>query len=284
MTSMDDVRLIVVDAHGVRRAALVGFLSEWAERQGGRVVGADVVEPFEAAACRDAPMVLLSVGASFAEPRWESTIRLLHGLDADRPVAVLADGEAPRDVLTAFRAGARGFLPTSLAPEVAFAALSFIMQGGAYVPPSVLAACGSPQEPPTDGRRPCPPGTPAIAPPAREPDASSEGPAQRGEAVCARHGLTERQRTVLAGLCRGESNKQIARDHDMAEATVKVHVRQVLRKLGASNRTQAALIASGSSDAPPRSRGRPEPPVLVRMPTRAAAMQMDLHPARNAGP
>src|SRR5690606_26939929 len=55
--------------------------------------------------------------------------------------------------------------------------------------------------------------------------------------------LTLRQHEVLEGLRYGKSNKHIARELNMQEATVKVHVRQIMRKLGASNRTQVALLA-----------------------------------------
>jgi DNA-binding NarL/FixJ family response regulator len=55
--------------------------------------------------------------------------------------------------------------------------------------------------------------------------------------------LTPRQIDVLERLRLGRSNKHIGRDLDMSEATVKVHVRQIMRKLGAVNRTQAALLA-----------------------------------------
>lgn len=55
--------------------------------------------------------------------------------------------------------------------------------------------------------------------------------------------LTPRQREVLQKLSEGKSNKLIARDLEMTEATVKVHVRQIMRKFGATNRTQAALCA-----------------------------------------
>src|SRR5690606_38324456 len=55
--------------------------------------------------------------------------------------------------------------------------------------------------------------------------------------------LTRRQHDVLQRLRLGKSNKLIARDLDMQESTVKVHVRQIMRKLGAANRTQAALLA-----------------------------------------
>jgi DNA-binding NarL/FixJ family response regulator len=48
---------------------------------------------------------------------------------------------------------------------------------------------------------------------------------------------------VLAGLCKGHSNKEIARELDLQEVTIKLHVRTLCRKLEAKNRTQAALIA-----------------------------------------
>lgn len=55
--------------------------------------------------------------------------------------------------------------------------------------------------------------------------------------------LSPRENDVLAGLCQGESNKQIARRLQMAEPTVRAHVRSILVKLGASNRTQASILA-----------------------------------------
>jgi len=65
--------------------------------------------------------------------------------------------------------------------------------------------------------------------------------------------LTSRQQQVLACLKRARSNKEIARELSMSEATVKVHVRQVMKKLGALNRTHAAVLAvdlSPSDDIP----------------------------------
>jgi two-component system nitrate/nitrite response regulator NarL len=48
---------------------------------------------------------------------------------------------------------------------------------------------------------------------------------------------------VLKGLTEGKSNKEIARDLDVLEPTVKLHVKTLYRKIGAANRTQAAMIA-----------------------------------------
>jgi DNA-binding NarL/FixJ family response regulator len=55
--------------------------------------------------------------------------------------------------------------------------------------------------------------------------------------------LTERELQVLRGLTEGKSNKEIARDLDLSEPTIKLHVKTLYRKIGASNRTQAALMA-----------------------------------------
>ena len=55
--------------------------------------------------------------------------------------------------------------------------------------------------------------------------------------------LTPREFEVLQGICRGQSNKEIARDYDLHEATVKLHAKTLCRKLGARNRTHAAMIA-----------------------------------------
>jgi DNA-binding NarL/FixJ family response regulator len=57
-------------------------------------------------------------------------------------------------------------------------------------------------------------------------------------------GLTDRQADVLAHLLEGKSNKQICRELDLAEATVKVHVRAILRVLGVNSRTEAMVAAA----------------------------------------
>jgi DNA-binding NarL/FixJ family response regulator len=57
--------------------------------------------------------------------------------------------------------------------------------------------------------------------------------------------LTPMQRKVLAGICQGRSNKEIGRELGRSEATVKAHVTAIMRLLGVSNRTQAALVFTG---------------------------------------
>lgn len=122
------------------------------------------------------------------------------------PVAILS-GTAPPDVARrALRAGAAGFLPKTLAPQALVAAVHAMLAGEIYAPRDFLRS-----------------------------DADTE--AQE------RLGLTPREREVLAGISDGKSNKEIARDLDIMEVTVKLHLKSLNRKLGARNRTQAAMIA-----------------------------------------
>ena len=58
--------------------------------------------------------------------------------------------------------------------------------------------------------------------------------------------LSPREREILLLIARGDSNKHIARELDIAETTVKIHVQHILRKLGLSSRVQAAVFATSS--------------------------------------
>jgi two-component system nitrate/nitrite response regulator NarL len=64
--------------------------------------------------------------------------------------------------------------------------------------------------------------------------------------------LSEREVQVLNGLVKGHANKVIARTCDIAESTVKVHIKSILRKIRLSNRTQAAIWALGNGYTEPR--------------------------------
>jgi DNA-binding CsgD family transcriptional regulator len=64
-------------------------------------------------------------------------------------------------------------------------------------------------------------------------------------------GETARQKAVLELLRRGDTNKGIARRLGMREGTVKVHVRQIMRKFGVTNRTQVAVVCAKGRHATP---------------------------------
>lgn len=146
-------------------------------------------------------------------------LALLGAAAPGTPVLVAADCDDPGRALAILRAGARGFLPTNLSLKVLLAALERIRAGGTYVPLML-----------TDMAEPS-----ASAP-------SAERLPQRTP-WC---DLTRRQRDVLALISEGRSNRRIADALEMTESTVKAHVKQIIRRLNVTNRTQAALLATGA--------------------------------------
>ena len=75
-------------------------------------------------------------------------------------------------------------------------------------------------------------------------------------------GFTDREAEILDKLRQGKPNKTIAAELKIAESTVKVHVRSIMRKLNATNRTQAAFLARARHGGPPLPH-RPEPPGIA---------------------
>jgi two-component system nitrate/nitrite response regulator NarL len=121
----------------------------------------------------------------------------------------LISGAASREIAEqALEMGAAGFLPKTLPAKSLVNAVKFMAMGEQYAPIDFMTA---PEE---------------------------EAPVN---ALASK--LSERELQVLRGLTEGKSNKEIARDLDLTEPTIKLHMKTLYRKVGASNRTQAALIA-----------------------------------------
>lgn len=210
---------VLIDRQPLRRAWVLASLDGW--ELGGAVTAfasAGEIAPRVADRAIRIDLVILSVGnATVSDPVVADELRWLRANLPEVPVTLLADRDDAASMLAALRAGVRGYLPTSIGPEVARKALALVLAGGSYAPPSVLLDTDAPA---ADG----PPRSPAEA------------------ASCAKlEELTPRQREVLALLGQGRPNKVIAQRLAMCESTVKVHVRQIMRKLGAANRTEVAL-------------------------------------------
>lgn len=127
------------------------------------------------------------------------------------PLVVVSASEDGHEVRACIAAGATGFLPKSTHRPIMLSAIRLVMAGGVYIPPLVLDA---------------------IAPTRRN-----------GTHTDLKRLLTERQIDVLRLLAEGRPNKEIARQLNLAEGTVRVHVNAVLKALNARNRTEAALAA-----------------------------------------
>jgi len=122
-------------------------------------------------------------------------------------VAILSGSAPANTARAALDAGAIGFIPKTMGAQSLLNAVRFMSAGEIYAPVELMRA---------------------------EESANTHPLAER---------LSPRELEVLNGLCRGLSNKEIARELDLQEVTIKLHVRTLCRKLDAKNRTQAALTA-----------------------------------------
>lgn len=120
-----------------------------------------------------------------------------------RPVALMSGAATPQIAEQALAMGASGYVPKTLSSKSMVAAARFMVAGETFAPMSLM-------------KREIPKNEMQLSP--REVD-------------------------VLRGICDGKSNKEIARDCELQEVTVKLHVKTMSRKLGAKNRTHAAMIA-----------------------------------------
>jgi DNA-binding NarL/FixJ family response regulator len=249
--ALGDSILLVVDQMPFRRAQLVNFLEGWASEKRLRIIMSDVTT---IAAMRELPncsMAILSIGAEhLTEPRLTAAFRVLKAVYPKTPVVVMSESSDNGNVAFALEHEASGYIPASLEADVALAALSFILAGGTYFPVDALHAIGAPPEvtpPPPPKRLPIATAFSEDRTGLNAKNGDGEAPgrsAPQEEMYGGRSSdLTARQVQVLVCLRSGQSNTQIARELAMSEATVKVHVRQVMKRLGASNRTQAAVLA-----------------------------------------
>lgn len=165
-------------------------------------------------------IVLLNIGsAAIDNPEIVRNIALLNQVLPNTSVIVISDHEDSHVIGKALRKGIRGYISTTLTSQILIGALRLVQAGGTFIPPCVLTELPS-QQP--------------IAPEAAKCEVMAPD----------FFGLTRRQREVLNLLRQGRQNKMIAYELNMRESTVKVHVRQIMRKMRVHNRTEAvALIA-----------------------------------------
>jgi DNA-binding NarL/FixJ family response regulator len=258
--------VFLVDAMAFRRARAESFLNPWARNESVELISLDPDEAHarlvERAVC---DMLIYSVGAPSPHEVF-TEIQVLHTLRREAALAIVSDDENPTTVLAAIRCGAQGYFSNSMPPELALQALSFVLHGGTYFPRTAILAGQTFSTPaPIEFRQPDLSPEPALPGPEQQTQAPPLGPEDglyeqpgslfddKAAGVPRDHGFngarnapeyTERQYAVLVCLCQGDPNKVIGRKLGMTETTVKVHVREIMRKLGVSNRTQVAIAAA----------------------------------------
>jgi len=204
--------VLIIDSKRLRQAGITRLLETWADVMG--LTAKPVVPGVPLDACcapANCEMTIFCVGnESIQSTQYQELITNVRRLVPQALLVIISDREDPQEIRAAFEEGAVGFMPTSIEPAVAFQALSFIRSGGSFFPPAALS---------TSLR-----------------EATINGVARVSD-------LTAKQEEVIGRLRKGLSNKAIARQLDMSEATVKVHVRRIIRKFGVANRTQLAVAA-----------------------------------------
>lgn len=214
--------VLIVDALELRRAGITSLINTWARQVNLNTEGISPEElPAYSAKVQSVQLIILSIGgSSLHETAIQEHADKIAELFPGIPCAVISDRNEAEEAVLAATLGEQAFLSTSMQPDMACQALTFILGGGTYFPREALLQSASNN--------------------ATSRTHTTQLYETDGD------GLTKRQYEVLEKLRLGKSNKHIARDLNMQELTVKVHVRQIMRKLGAANRTQAALFASST--------------------------------------
>ena len=198
------MRILIADDHELVRDTISAFL----EQEGDIVVSSAAnFEDANSAIQTDGPFDLVLLDYTMPGMNELDGLKVAMANNGGNPVALIS-GTAPRQIAEqALAEGAAGFLPKSMAAKSLIHAVRFMAAGEQYAPIKFMTE--------------------------REEEES--------------HPLTdvlsEREVQVLDGLCRGLANKEIARELDLQEVTVKLHVKTLCRKLDARNRTHAAIIA-----------------------------------------
>lgn len=177
---------------------------------------ASAAELMRQAAPKHDTLAVVALGAPGVE-----TVAGLLSLHRARPQALLIATDCPDDATAAIAAlegGVTAWLPRSAGGAVFDCALGLALAGERFYP-AILFARALDQASPAE----------AMA---------------RAAAYALETRLTERQRVVLRLLLQGRSNQQIAQELGIAPITVKVHLQAIFARLGVSNRTQAAVLAS----------------------------------------
>ncbi|MBK1632059.1 hypothetical protein CKO31_15190 [Thiohalocapsa halophila] len=207
------LNILVADDHALVRAGLIGALAQLDPEPHvfEAATAAEVMDCLAAVAELD--LILLDLFMPGAVEL--DLLRQVCSSAGSVPVVVLSASESAAHVRAALELGAAGYVPKSSSSELLISALKLVLAGGVYMPAALMQA----------------------APPA---EMMTTRLPQAGELSTL---LTGRQQEVLRLLGRGWSNKQIARALAVSDNTVKVHVAGVLRLLGASNRTEAVMLA-----------------------------------------
>jgi two-component system nitrate/nitrite response regulator NarL len=220
------VRILVVDDHTLFRRGLIALLA----RDPQIAVIGDV--PDAGQALRKAQELqpdLILLDNHLPGVNGVDALPALREAAPNARILMLTVSEDENDLAAALRGGAAGYLLKTIEGDDLTAAIQRAMQGDSVVAPQMMNKLVAAYRGAT---REIAATTAITATAATVPESSIAS-------------LSPRELDILRGIVRGASNKEIAREHGIAETTVKIHVQHVLRKLNVSSRVHAAVMASG---------------------------------------
>ena len=226
------IRLLLVDDHSLFRRGLKALLDQDDRFEVSAEAG-DVGEALRQLA-REAPDVIL-LDNHLPGVRGVDAIPSLKEAAPRARVLMLTVSEDAQDLSAALQAGADGYLLKTVESDQLCEAIVRSLDGKSVVSPEMMTKLVS-----AFRTLPAADSAPAPLEPATEPGGASE----------TMQTLSPREREILALIARGDSNKLIARELDIAETTVKIHVQHILRKLGLTSRVQAAVFATKNGVSP----------------------------------
>ena len=245
------VATIVIEARLLVREALVSLMASHSYQVVGGVAStADIDNSFLASAPR---LVILGPLPADEAAGAADSIRKLW---PETKIILLFDRASAADFQTLMASEIDGCIPLFASPDTLVGTLQQIMAADIKVLVLKTETCSMP----------CPTGgqgendevslTPSNL--ARSDDAEN-GAIDRAISRRIPHGLSEREEEILKGVVRGHSNKMIARTCGVTDATIKVHMKSILRKIRVANRTQAAIWALEQGYGADGNRRSPEP-------------------------
>ena len=157
-------------------------------------------------------LVVYSIGNQIIDAATNARISRILNCGRGIRLVILSEREEVSQATAALEQGASGYIPMTMSLKVVSEAIRLVQAGGMYVPASSVLAANRPNE------------------------------SKSAEASTGLSGLTTRQLAVLDAVRRGKANKIIAYELNMCESTVKVHLRNIMKKLHARNRTEAAFM------------------------------------------
>ncbi|WP_246666182.1 response regulator transcription factor [Aquamicrobium sp. LC103] len=208
--SLHERALVLIDNRALSRECLSRSLV-WHGVQWEVVACGSIQEWRETSALHRSPAaVLIHIGGNKAtDPAVAEELRAYVSEFGPTPVVVLADADDLAQIFAALDSGVRGYIPASVGVEICVEAIKLALAGGVFVPASSVLAMQK-----------------------------SLPQAQSGPSLSDL--FTPRQADVADALRKGKANKIIAYELNLCESTVKVHIRNIMRKLKATNRTEVA--------------------------------------------